>query len=973
MTTFLHCPHCGGRMEPTDRSCPFCGSRRSVAVTGGSLALPPPVADASDPGLATELQMTLHPGIIVLRELGRGGMGLVFLAREPALRRLVVIKVLAPELAQDATARARFRREAEAAAAVAHPNVVAVYQAGELPRSGTAYLVMQFIDGPTLAEEFPVGTVAPEARARRVMAEVAAALAAAHARGLIHRDIKPANIMLERETGRAIVLDFGVSAARHSAAHHPGPRITQEGVTLGTPVYMSPEQAASEPATDRSDVYSLGIVMFELVTGRAPFDEKTPVALAAAHLHKAPPPVESLRPDLDPELAGLIDRCLAKQPERRPDAAAISRALMPASSAGLEWPPPGLARLHGAGRRALHRFRLATAAACAYVIVLAWLGTSVAGPGWLMLSAGVVALTLGLNLGAERTNGRMLRWFSAGRQAGYPTRVLMDVALDHPQDGGALIGGSGMFALTPPAVRRQWLTRRRSAGTILAVGIFLAGVAVVLWAGGWLHVGPGSPFQMLTVGDAIGLFSPWFIAEALAVGLTGAEVRIRLNVRRRPENFLVRLRAPVIRQDLAEGWLADAGEPALPPRTRWGAGVIRLGWSMWTIPAIALAATLLGLTWMTAWNRTAYGTANLHAWDAWRSIASPSGGGDVPPPWRRAVAIMDSTLAGWGDATADTADARLFLRGGYGPARSPALILQEATRRPDSEAVATAWEILPDPLPPQLLARLASDTVADGLLTLRRMARSSLSAAWYLMPDRPSLDIGGSAFRLLRDEAIRNAAAGALALARHDLSSADARARETLALARLLLQAPAPAARDLGIALSRLGANVAQRVGQARRDRAMTDRMIRLQRAVSDMEGPGFEFPEAAAALAAAHPDSAEWARLIGNRNIAPADRWALLRALVNGTCWDQREIMNGPESSRVKLVHDMEAAVADLPGAPVLTGLLRQQVQAYEDPWVMFGGSVSAAKPNFLLRGFFRVAMRPMACEQARRGGFFM
>ncbi|MGH7532180.1 MAG: protein kinase domain-containing protein, partial [Gemmatimonadales bacterium] len=167
MTTFLHCPHCGGRMEPTDRSCPFCGSRRSVAVTGGSLALPPPVADASDPALATELQMTLYPEITVLRELGRGGMGLVFLAREPALRRLVVIKVLAPELAQDATARARFRREAEAAAAVAHPNVVAVYQAGELQRSGTAYLVMQFIDGPTLAEEFPAGTVAPEARARR--------------------------------------------------------------------------------------------------------------------------------------------------------------------------------------------------------------------------------------------------------------------------------------------------------------------------------------------------------------------------------------------------------------------------------------------------------------------------------------------------------------------------------------------------------------------------------------------------------------------------------------------------------------------------------------------------------------------------------------------------------------------------------------------------------------------------------------
>lgn len=124
-----------------------------TAATG----LPPVVADASDPALAAELQQTLFPAIVVLRELSRGGMGLVFLAREPALRRLVVVKVLAPELAQDAAARNRFRREAEAAAAVAHPNVVAVHQAGELPRSGTSYLVMQFIDGPTLAEEFPPG------------------------------------------------------------------------------------------------------------------------------------------------------------------------------------------------------------------------------------------------------------------------------------------------------------------------------------------------------------------------------------------------------------------------------------------------------------------------------------------------------------------------------------------------------------------------------------------------------------------------------------------------------------------------------------------------------------------------------------------------------------------------------------------------------------------------------------------------
>ncbi|HSC58070.1 MAG TPA: serine/threonine-protein kinase, partial [Gemmatimonadales bacterium] len=496
-------------MEPTDLRCRFCGSRRSVAVTAGT-GLPSIVADASDPVLASELQETLAPGIVVLRELGRGGMGLVFLARESALRRLVVIKVLAPELSEDATARARFRREAEAAAAVAHPNVVAVHQAGELPRSGTAYLVMQFIDGATLAEEFPSGVVAPEAKARRVMGEVAGALAAAHARGLIHRDIKPANVMLERETGRAIVLDFGVSAARHSSQHRAGPRITQEGVTLGTPIYMSPEQAAAEPVTDRSDVYSLGVVMFELVTGKAPFTERSPVALAAAHLHKAPPTVESKRPDLEPEFAALIDRCLAKRPEERPDAAAIARALLPNATTSVEWPPPGLARLHGAGRRTLIRFRYATGAAFAYLVLVAWLGTSAAGPGWLLLTAAMVALAFGLNFGAERANGRMLRWMSAGRQAGYPIRVLLDVALDRPAESGALIGGSGIFALTAAPRRSAWVGRRRGAALVLALGYVATGVTVALWSLGILEIGGGSAFRALTVGGALLLFAPSF-------------------------------------------------------------------------------------------------------------------------------------------------------------------------------------------------------------------------------------------------------------------------------------------------------------------------------------------------------------------------------------------------------------------------------------------------------------------------------
>jgi serine/threonine-protein kinase len=143
-----------------------------------------------------ELERALAPRLQVLRPIGRGAMGAVFLARDPALKRHVVIKVLAPELADHATARERFAREAEMAAAVSHPNVVNVYHVDELPVSRTGYFIMQYVDGPTLAEACPLGTRASQARARRIAGEVASALAAAHAQGLVHRDIKPSNIML---------------------------------------------------------------------------------------------------------------------------------------------------------------------------------------------------------------------------------------------------------------------------------------------------------------------------------------------------------------------------------------------------------------------------------------------------------------------------------------------------------------------------------------------------------------------------------------------------------------------------------------------------------------------------------------------------------------------------------------------------------------------------------------------------------
>jgi serine/threonine protein kinase len=219
--------------------------------------------------LFQELAEALAPHLLLVRLLGKGGMGLVYLARDPALKRLVAVKVLSPALARDETARLRFAREAETMAAMSHPNIVSVYQVGELPRSGTSYFVMQYISGKTLSDLFPLGTPTAEGKVRRCLGEIAYALAAAHRIGVVHRDIKPANVMLDHESGRYLVLDFGISAilTAPDAAAERDAALTSENIRIGTPRYMSPEQASGLEVTGKSDVYSLGCLDALLRTG----------------------------------------------------------------------------------------------------------------------------------------------------------------------------------------------------------------------------------------------------------------------------------------------------------------------------------------------------------------------------------------------------------------------------------------------------------------------------------------------------------------------------------------------------------------------------------------------------------------------------------------------------------------------------------------------------------------------------------
>jgi len=250
----------------------------------------------------------------VLAILGRGGMGVVFRAQDPQLQRPVALKALLPSLAASRTAKERFFREARAAAALKHPHVVTIHQVGE-DRSAP-FLAMEFLEGESLDSRLLREVRLPLPEILRISKEIAEGLEAAHERGLIHRDIKPGNIWLEGKKGHVKILDFGLARAISDDVH-----LTQTGAVVGTPAFMAPEQAAGEPIDHRSDLFSLGCVLYRMSTGQMPFKGENTYAILSALQRDNPAPPSALNWELSKELSDLIMRLLAKKPEDRPPSA----------------------------------------------------------------------------------------------------------------------------------------------------------------------------------------------------------------------------------------------------------------------------------------------------------------------------------------------------------------------------------------------------------------------------------------------------------------------------------------------------------------------------------------------------------------------------------------------------------------------------------------------------------------------------
>jgi serine/threonine-protein kinase len=311
----VNCVHCQTPLPDGSRYCGTCG------------------ADASDPGsqpraprtgttdLQDQLQSALQGRYQISRLLGRGGMGAVFLATDLKLDRQVALKVLPLDIAHDASFVKRFEQEARTAAKLDHTNIMPIYAVEGI--GDLHFFVMKYVAGRTLDQVLDAGPFPVDA-AQQVLWEAACALGHAHQRGFVHRDIKPANMMLD-EAGHVTLMDFGISKALQSAS-----QFTATGQVIGTPHYMSPEQAKGEELDGRADQYSLAIVGYRMLSGRLPFDEDSIHTLLYKHIYEDPPPIETLRPEIPAFLATALRRALHKEPgDRFPSMEDFATAVWP--------------------------------------------------------------------------------------------------------------------------------------------------------------------------------------------------------------------------------------------------------------------------------------------------------------------------------------------------------------------------------------------------------------------------------------------------------------------------------------------------------------------------------------------------------------------------------------------------------------------------------------------------------------------
>jgi serine/threonine-protein kinase len=914
----LRCPTCGHAAAADDRFCPRCGA---VIPGAPTLAPEPPVAPGTpppaeritsntlappDPALEEHLREALSPAFLLVRRLGAGGMASVWLAREPALRRLVAVKLLSPELAISPSARARFEREAQAVAGLVHPNVVGIHGLGALA-DDTPYFVMQYVGGKSLAARLEEeGPLDPD-DARRITGEVANALAAAHAKGIIHRDIKPANILYDDETGRVLVSDFGIAAVRPTGESKGDARLTQTGMIVGTPQYMSPEQLLGEEATDRTDVYALGLLAYELVAGSGPFAATTPQALMAMHLRDVPKPLSAVRPDVDPEFERLVAACLDKEPARRPPATDIAKQLAPGGGLALEWPPPGLDPLQGRLRRWAMQFWLGdllliALSAIGFVTFGARLGAVSQSLGALLLGLTAAAGTLVL-AAAFVTVVRPMRRGATAVRAGYTWLTVLETLADTRGDTGALIAGAREYAPLEPRVRstlRQGRVLREAL--VFVSGVLPLFLLLVLVRAGSAGALPVAATPWLLLGPSVAAL---LVAVTLGVveGRSVARTRRTLARRRRRDDF-GKLVEPwyVSFESIRGGQTLGRGRPG-GAQLAWAGGLVVavLGlvalvvlWPLWALASLGPAL------WEIDGVRIASMRPKVAIQERARRFALPPDSSITPLAAGEAFAVLSSLFSG------PPAHAGLKLRA-LPRHLSPLPALQGDGLFPPGHAWAGPDEMQIielathgfSPAQRRWLEGLAAHPAWREFTTVARAPSIDRIGGQILLPFPDSVEPGDvfsammSAFAGTKAMAYANAARAALYLERGQRDRAEATLRETVSFGFQLEDHGATIMDALiGVVLVGIGRY------QLMQFYTLTGRsegaMLQALRDSTASVPEAFGIGEAAAAREP-KPSRAVWLAAIRDRTLPVPVRLELLNMAQTVPCTDLRELVFGP------------------------------------------------------------------------------
>jgi hypothetical protein len=961
-----YCPECSAEVPVDVTACPTC--QASLAVTPDPTA-PPDSSDAPDlTAVRVELAAALAPQYKLLRLLGAGGMGAVYLARDPTLTRLVAVKVMYPGLAAQAAARTRFQREARAAAALSHPNIVRVYAVGETAEQGLPYIVMQHVEGATLADWMAERPRRSERDVRRIVGQVAAALAAAHARELVHRDVKPTNVLVERDSGRPYVADFGVSAALSRSRDDT--RLTATGMVLGTPAYMSPEQAAGEPLTPQSDVYSLGVLAYELLTGGLPFEAESVIGVAAAHLRDTPPPVAARRPDVSPEVARLVDRCLAKKPAGRPTPNEIARGMLPSLDTEIEWPPPGLGRLHGRAK-VLVRVLLATVAA-GLLAALAFAATpevllvhprwlarfdvaeQLAGPALQLRATSpetgevaffvwqtalwLAAAAFGLGVIASLTLGwRAARLAARELTLGWAPTTLLDVAGDHDGRSGRILAGTGELVSLDPGQRTRLLASRRAfALATLGGAAWLVGTLcgwAVLAAVGPLGGGPMTPAG--TAGPLPVLALPGVAALAAALVFRWRERRMLAPLGRRPGSPVTADEVTAWYDALPSGDLRPVA-PSVPGNLRRaGRGALAAAALAGLVVTLAVGGLVVASVSAARFvQREAPRTAELLvALDrlsetdpvglalgaSWRYLRGPRQTDDSA-----ALALVASLTASEGaTALPGYAVPVAVLRAALDSlVAAAAPDVDSAGARPADSAGAPTW--------------LAALDAHPRTVAFRRLARTGGPDPVWAARDRPLReyetpdDVPVPRLDRLLEAAYANAAAALDAAGRGDRDGALDRLSDNVAVAHRLLASSALIGNVVGQRILHRGALVPlaaleTRVGNAPGALALRD-------AARQLDGVRFSL-SGTSGLAVNPEDPHMLRRAIGNRAVPPGYRAELLFAAWAGLCANRWELLTGPSTTRRDTFFAIADSLTDVPEARALAQLVHRTWRGLEPP----------------------------------------